>query len=128
VPLRLAAKDIGDVDLDHRLAGAAQRVSERQAVVRECAGVDDDGIAWLGFDPVDQLTLVIRLPEAQSHAELFGAAAEQFLQVGEPFRPVHLGLAAAERAKVRPVQHQDLHSGSTSASAARTIDKSTRWP
>src|ERR1700693_4522603 len=128
VPLRLAAKDIGDVDFDDRLAGAAHGIGKGQTVVRECAGIDDDGVAWLGFDPVDQLTLVIRLQEAKLHAELFGAGGEHDLEIGERFRPVHLGLPATKRAEVGAVEHQDLHSGRTSASAARTIDGSTRWP
>ena len=96
--------------------------------MREGTGIDDDGIAWLGFDPVDQLTLVIRLMEAKLHAELFRATAEQPLEVDERFRPVNLGLASSERAEVGAVEHQDLHSGSTSSSATRTIDGSTRFP
>src|SRR4029077_1063812 len=73
VSLRLAAEDIGDVDLDDQLAGAAQRISERQTVMREGAWIDDDRVTRLGFDPVDELTFVIRLPEAELDAELLSA-------------------------------------------------------
>src|SRR4029077_5818970 len=81
VSLRLAAEDIGDMDLDHQLAGAAQRISERETVMRECAWIDDDRVTRLGFDPVDQLTLVIRLPKAELDAELPGTVGEHVLEI-----------------------------------------------
>src|SRR5436305_474107 len=45
VALRLAGEYIRDMDFDDRLARASQGIGERQAVVRERARVDDDGIA-----------------------------------------------------------------------------------
>src|SRR5947208_13308979 len=55
VALRLAGEDIRDMDLDNRLARAPQGIGERQAVVRERAWVDDDGVACVAlfFDPID---------------------------------------------------------------------------
>src|SRR5438270_3524015 len=130
VPFRLAGEDIRDMNLDDRLARAAQGVGEGKAVMRERARVDDDRVAGraLFLDPVDQLALVVRLQAGEHELELTGALVEQFFQVGEGLGAVDLRLAPAERPKVGPIEHEDLHSGSTSASASSTTDGSTDWP
>src|SRR2546422_7475434 len=49
-------------------------------------------------------------------------------QVGERPYAVDLGLPPPKRAKVRTVEDQDLHAGSTFASDASTTDGSTTLP
>src|ERR1700694_3568173 len=127
VALRVAGEDVGDVNFDNGLARAAQRIGERQAVVRERPRVDDDGVACgaLFFDPVDQLALVVRLQAREPEVELAGTLGEQLFQIGESLRAVDLRLAPPKGAKVRTVQHEDLHAGRTSVSDDSTTDGST---
>src|SRR5256885_7190490 len=130
VTLGLAGEDIRDMDFDDRFARAAQGVGERQAAVRERAWVDDDGVACraLFFDPVDQLALVVCLQAGEREVELAGTLVEQLFEIGKRLGAVDLRLAAAECPKVGSIEYEDLHSGSTSASAASTSDESTDRP
>src|SRR3982074_1389657 len=98
--------------------------------MRERSRVDDDRVAGraLFFDPVDQLALVVRLQACQHEVELAGTFVEQRFQIGKGLGAVDLRLAPAERPKVGAIEHEDLHSGSTSTSAASTTSGSTDWP
>src|SRR6266480_7598025 len=119
VAFRLAGEDVRDMDLDDRLARAAQRIGERQAVVREGARVDDDGVICgaLFFDPVDQLAFVVRLQAGEYELELTGALIEQLFQVGEGLRSVNLRLTPSERPKVWAVENEHPHIPRTSLRA-----------
>ena len=74
---RLARMNVGDVQLDQQHAGALDRVVQRDRGVGVGAGVEDDagerarGVRAAGLvDPVDELALVVRLPEVEDEAVL----------------------------------------------------------
>ena len=60
----LATMDIGEVDLDHRERSGGNRVTERDGIMSERAGVDHDAAEPFPggrLDPAHQLAFVIRL-------------------------------------------------------------------
>src|SRR5437868_8623174 len=130
VPVRLAGEDIRDMDLDDRLARAAQRVGERQAVVGERTRVDDDRVACRAFlfDPVDQLTLVVRLHAGELESELAGAFVEELFQVGKGLSAVDVRLTTTERPKIWSVENEHPHRPRTSLKAIHTMASSTSQP
>src|SRR5438874_12494192 len=130
VAFRLAGEDIRDMDLDDRLARAAQRIGERQAVVREGARVDDDRVTCRAFlfDPVDQLTLVVGLHAGEFESELAGAFVEKLFQVGKGLSAVDLRLATTERPKIWSVKNEHPHRPRTSLKAVHTMASSTSQP
>src|SRR6202165_4059638 len=130
MPIRLAGKDVGNVNFDNQLARAAQCIGERQAGVRERPGGDDDGVARcpLLLDPVDQLALVVRLQARNLELELTATLGEQLFQVGEGLRAVELRHSPPEGGRLGSFEYKKLHAGSTSASDASSTDGSTNWP
>ena len=62
-------------------------------------------------DPVDQLALVVALPEVELEAEFAGEPAAIRLDVGERVAAVDFGLALAEQVEVRPVENDDFRHG-----------------
>jgi hypothetical protein len=80
--------------------------------VRERARVEDDAgepLAEGGLEPVDELSLVIRLPALDRVAATAGVLAEHTIDFGERDATVDARLAGAQEIQVRTVQDQDLH-------------------
>src|SRR3970282_271805 len=74
-PELLPGVDIREVDLDDGHGDGGDRVAERERVVGQRAGVDDDGPETFlrgALDPVDELAFVVRLA-----ADRFGAPARR---------------------------------------------------
>src|SRR5690242_3192283 len=121
VPELLARVDVGDVHLDQR--GVEQRagVADRVAVVRPGPRVEHHGGPLVGrrVQPLQHLVFGVGLADLDVEPELLAGrdAVLGQLRVGGP--PVDAGLAGAEPADVRPVEHVHLH-GTTSSYAARS--------
>src|SRR5207237_2288601 len=129
-PVRLSRVDVRDVHLDHRAGEGAQSVGKREARVAQAAGIYDTAVGprSLGFEDVDQLSLVIALRETADDAQLRGTLSHRGLDVGQRGSAVQLGLAGAERPEVRPVEHQDPGHARTWLSAVHTASSGTSWP
>src|SRR5437867_2301492 len=73
------------------------------------AGIEDNAVRGLArlVDPVDELPLVIVLPEI--HREIEGGAGFQagFLDIRQRLVAIDLRLAQAEQIEVRPVEDQN---------------------
>src|SRR5665213_1934711 len=71
----LAPEDVGDVHLDDRQGGSAQRVENGNGGMCIAAGIDDDTVGRFArlLDPIDELPLVVRLAEVDGEAERGGA-------------------------------------------------------
>jgi hypothetical protein len=74
---RLTPMHVRDVQLDHGQLDTFDRVVQCNGRVGEGAGVEDGADRFprphppaLGLDPVDQLTLVVGLPEVELEAEV----------------------------------------------------------
>src|SRR5262249_47311001 len=103
---------VRQVDLHDRQLDRGHRVAERDRVMRERAGGEDDAcepLALRGLEPVDQLALMIRLPALDRVAAATPVVAEHTIDLCERDLAVHGGLPGAEQVEVRPVQHEDLH-------------------
>src|SRR5690606_40999691 len=97
VSKRLAPVDVRKMYLDHGQLGGAQRVQDGDRGVRVGARVDDDSVGGLArlLDPVDELTLVIRLPELDGETEGGGMLQARLLDVSEGLPPIGCRLAHA---------------------------------
>lgn len=72
MPKLLPRMDIAHVDLDERDLHGQQRIAQRDRVVRQAAGVDDDGVDVVvagGMDAVDEGALVVGLEGVEGGAE-----------------------------------------------------------
>jgi hypothetical protein len=114
MPERLPPVHIADVHLDHPYAAAGDRVGQRDAGVGVRAGVEHHpGQVALPLvhpgllDRLDQLPLVVGLPEVQVPAELVGHLPAPLLDIGQGGGAVGLGLPYAQQVEVGAVQHQD---------------------
>lgn len=92
--------NVGDVHLDRGAEGSRDRVREGERSVRVCPGVEHNAhrVSVLdrvsGFvDPVDELALVVALPEIQSQPVLGGSGLAQVLDVAEGRGPVGFRVA-----------------------------------
>src|SRR4029453_6348288 len=100
------------MDLDDGQLDGGDRVAERDRVVRERAGVEDDAVEALALrrlEPVDELALEIRLAALDGAAAAPGVLADHSVALGERHLPVDPRLAGAEEVQIRPVQDEDLH-------------------
>ena len=83
---RLAPVDVREVDLDERDRHAGERVAQRDAGVRQAAGVDDDELdAFVarGLDPVDQRAFVVALEARERGAARRRVALQRRLDAGQ---------------------------------------------
>ena len=109
----VAGGRVGDVDLHERQTGVTDHVGgvgQRVRVVGERGRVHDDRGLLVGcpVHPVDHLRFVVGLTDFDLETERgapFGAQAAQLLQI---LTAVHVGLAHAETAEVRPVDDDDF--------------------
>ena len=104
-----ALVDVRDVDLDHRPVEGLERVKDGDGGMGEGGRIDDDargGVPRL-VDPVDQLALVVGLPEVDDQPVRGGGRDAQCLDVGEGGGAVDLRLSLAEEVEVGSVEHED---------------------
>jgi hypothetical protein len=99
------------MNLDHRPTGELERVVDRVAVVRPCAGIDDEAFRGLAelLAPVHVLALAVRLPAVDLAAELACPFADPLLELGEREAAVHGRVPAVEGVQVHAVQDADQH-------------------
>ena len=106
----VARKDVADVDLDHRHRDRRNGVADRDRGVRVAAGIEHHAGGFLGaglVDPVDQLALMVRLPEFERERVALCRLATQALEVGQRRAPIGLRLAGAEQIEIRAVEDVD---------------------
>ena len=95
--------------LDDRHLDRGDGVPERERVVGEGAGVEDDAAEALAFgrlEPVDELALVVRLTALDAHPVTTRMLADQAVELRERDPPVDGRLAGAEEVEVGAVQDQ----------------------
>ena len=107
VPELLAGVRVGDVHLDQRRGALRGRVPHPVRVVGERTGVENDrnrAVRRL-VQPADHLALVVGLPDLDVEAELLAERLAALDEPGVGGRAVDVGLAGAEPAEVRAVEH-----------------------
>src|SRR5665213_729891 len=121
----LAPEDVGDVHLDDRQGGSAQRVENGNGGMCIAAGIDDDTVGRFArlLDPIDELPLVVRLAEVDGEAERGGALEAGFLDIGEGLVAIGLGLPHAEEIEIGPVENEDGGAAHDQAPAALAGDR-----
>src|ERR1700674_290187 len=126
----LARVDIREVHLHDRERERLEAVEERQRVVGQGPGIDDDAgrAGGLLLQEVDDLALVVALEEADLEAQLLGFGAHGLVEVVEGARPVDVRLPPAEQVQVRPVDDDDPLHASALVTTRRTIPAGTAWP
>ena len=99
------------MDLHDRQPGVGQGVPQRQAVVGQRPGVDDDRVGRAGrlLKVVDYAALVVGLEEVDLRAELFGPPADSALDLGQGRAAVLARVALAQHVQVGPVDDEYLH-------------------
>ena len=108
---RFAGVNVRQVNLDERQPDAGQRVAQRNARVREGAGVDQDrrrAVAARGVHALDQRVLRVALVRRQPDAERSRLLAQPGDDVVERARAVMARLPTAQQVQVRPVDQQDV--------------------
>src|SRR6185437_597661 len=105
----LAARDVGDVHLDEWGGAHLDRVHHGDGVVGERSGVEDDReLVVTGLvEPLDELALVVGLPDFHVKPEFFAGPLAQVRQIGIRGGSVYRGLTLPEAAEVRAVEHED---------------------
>jgi hypothetical protein len=116
VPELLARMDVGDVHLDERSAQHRTGVAQRDRVVRPRRRVEHNGGALVGggVEPSEHHRLVVGLADLDLESELLAGAHASGGKLGVADEAVDVGLAGAEPAQVRPVEHVDLHKPTSS--------------
>src|SRR5437588_11824571 len=102
------------MDLDDRHGEGQHRVAQGDRRVRVGPGVNDDGGGGLPrlVEPVDELTLVVRLPAVDIQAEFARESRNRSVDVRQRGRAVNLRLALAEEIEVGAIEDEDwLHAG-----------------
>jgi class 3 adenylate cyclase len=107
VPKLLASMHIRDVHLDQRCPQLCTGVSQRDRRVGERSGVENHRLGRVGggVDPAEQLGLAVGLAHNGFQGEFGGFAFDERDQIVMGGAAVDLGLAVAEPAEVRAVDH-----------------------
>ena len=102
---RLAAMDVGDMQLENRSREHLQCVKDGDRSEGEAGRIDDNACTPIDrlVNPVDDLVFGVRLPKLDWVASR-GFAAHRF-DLGERRRAVDLRFSLAEPVQVRPVEH-----------------------
>ena len=110
----VARVDVGDVHLHERAAGELERVTDRVAVVRPGACVDDEAGGRLTelLAPLDVLALAVRLTADDVAAELRSPGPDPILQLMQREPAVDGRVAPLEDVEVGTVEHADEHPAS----------------
>src|SRR3990167_10429703 len=148
---RLPRRRVRQVAFDDRYIESLQRVEQGHGSVTIARRVDDQR-RRLGpglLHPVDQLALVVGLPEQNRAAEAFRPGFAAGLDISQRLSSVDLRLAGPQQAEVWSAQHMDrfrhqappsfrrplylLWAGVTSAASCASISMarrgcSNRWP
>lgn len=109
MPKAFTRVNVGDVDFDDRHVGGLDRVHNGDRGMRIGARVQDDplrGGAGL-LDPVDQIALVVGLPQLDFEAKTSGDGAGPGLDVAKRRRAIDRRLPQAEQVQVRSVEDED---------------------
>src|SRR5262249_55450784 len=117
----LTRMDVRNVHLDHWHVHGLDRVMDRDRSMRVSAWIEHDAYGFFRarlLDPVDQLALVVRLPEFEREfVRRRGLPAERF-HVFQRGAAVNLRLTAPEQIEIWSVQDVDRF-GHASAAASR---------
>lgn len=111
VPEGLALVHVRKVDLDERRGELGACVADRHGGVGPGGGVEHDRVPVVGglVQPLEELALVVGLPEVDLQAQFLAGGDAQVGEVGERLGAVDRGLPLAEPVEVGAVQHQGLH-------------------
>src|SRR5205085_2916363 len=92
---------------------------QRDARVREAAGVDDRDVEVALLDAVDQRALVIRLERVELEAEARRRLVEPGVDLVQRLPAVDRRFAGPEEVQVRALEHEDTcHDGTATSSGA----------
>src|ERR1700683_80851 len=117
--------NVGDVHLDDRCLHGEECVKNRDGRCGEPGGIEDQPGSFFRpglLNPVDDLTLVIGLPELDGETEALRRGAAKVLHVGERGAPIDFWLTRTEQIEIWSVENKDRvwHRRAASASTPAT--------
>lgn len=108
---RLARVHIGEMYLDGGETDAADRVPQRDAVVRQRAGIDDHPVHFFDVfvNEVEDFTFVIGLEIDYLAVERCRRPSNVFKDVGEGLPSVYVGLTSSKQVEIRAIHEHQVH-------------------